>query len=122
MEEYGHLLWARPRGLTPMTGKELWRRLRKTKGNTSTGTDAWRGAEVKALPPILLDPFERTMWKIEHGARWPRALLYAVVAMLAMAAGSSYLLVGMMKASFHWSCLSSPTYWPTSWAPWHQSP
>ena len=96
MQHYGHHLKAHPCHLGPMTGAELWRILRRTKDGTSTGSDAWRGAEVKVLPERMLDPFGRLMWRIEHGAAWPRALLYAIVAMLAKA-GQNPLAAGPLK-------------------------
>lgn len=82
--------------LPPITGEMLYAQLRRAKYTTSTGTDSWRAAECKLLPPNLLEPMAQLFNEIEAGAEWPRGLLYAITALLAKA-GQDPLTAGPLK-------------------------
>jgi hypothetical protein len=108
-----------------LTGKDFAGQFRRTRINTSTGTDGWRSKELKLLPEPLLEPLAWLFNAIEAGAPWPDTLLYAIIAMLAKK-GQDPLLAGPLKqrpvsvASVLYRAYSSLRYrhlcpWMASW-------
>ena len=65
-----------------LIGECLKKAMSRWKGSSAMGPDAWRVAELKALPMWILDRFAAVLNLVEETGEWPSGLMTALVSLI----------------------------------------
>eukprot|EP00666_Eupelagonemidae_sp_cell4sb_P017767 gene17767-biopygen28024 len=74
-ERYRQYIPSHPQRLEPLTAADLRRTLARMSSRSAGGLEGWRPAELKRLPPPLLDLVAAMLNAFEETGEWPDALL-----------------------------------------------
>ena len=81
-ERFGRYIIRVPMDLADLTAADLQSTLAKQSTRCAAGIEGWRVAELKALPPFLLDKLAQLLNQVEKTGRWPRSLERALVTLV----------------------------------------
>jgi hypothetical protein len=79
---FGRYVLRVPMILEDLTAADLQSTLAKQSTRCAAGMEGWRVAELKALPPFLLDKLAQLLNLVEKTGRWPRSLERALVTLV----------------------------------------
>ena len=79
---FGRYILRVPMDLGDLTAADLQTTLAKQSTRCAAGMEGWRVAELKALPPFLLDKLAQLLNQVEKTGRWPRSLERALVTLV----------------------------------------